>query len=296
MAKVSNLYRLTQGDWSMAVSPNVGGSIASLKWRGHDILRSAPQDATSPLQMGSFPLIPYPNRIDRGAFRFGGREVVLPPTPGAEPHALHGIGWLRPWRVSQSGIDIIDLALAHDATPDWPWRWTASHGLRLQPDGLEMTLSITNEDREPAPAGLGLHPYFAVDAETVLTSQMSQVWMNGPDNIPAHRASPSSLVDWREGVTVGSTPLVDNAYCGWSGSARLDYGRYAVSLTASANARWLQVYAPRDESYICIEPMTQRPDAVNAPHDEDAGLITLMSGQSLSMSMRITVEPKSPLF
>lgn len=281
------MIRLGHGDWAVSIRPDIGAAVTQLTWRGHDILRPAPEGASGPLETGSFPLLPYANRIDRGAFSFAGRDVALPPTPGFGPHALHGVGWLRPWSVVRTGTDFADLALVAEASPDWPWAWTASHRLRLDAGGLEMTLAITNEDRQPMPAGLGLHPYFAIGPGTVLTAAAPRIWDNGADEIPEHLVPAASIMDWSEGSAVTSAPFVDNAYADWSGSARLVHGDHEVDVTASANARWLQIYAPNDTGFVCVEPVTHRPNAHNAPASEDAGLVVLVPGQTLSMSMRI---------
>lgn len=278
---------LARGDWSLALRPELGAAVTRLTWQGHDILRPTPDNATHPLETGCFPLIPYANRIDRGAFGFAGRDIALPPTPGFEPHALHGVGWLRAWSVRRAGADFVDLALAAEATADWPWAWTASHSLRLGVDELEMTLSITNEDRAPMPAGLGLHPYFAIAPETVLTAPAVQVWLNDANEIPERLAPAFSVTDWTDGAVVSSAPFVDNAYADWTGSAQLSHARHVVAVSASANARWLQVYAPGAGDFVCLEPVTHRPNSHNAHRDEDTGLVKLSPGQSLSMSMRI---------
>ncbi len=275
------------GDWTLSMRPELGAAIASLTWRDHEILRPAVSDAQTPLDMGSFPLTPYANRIDRGRFTFADREVALPPTPGFEPHALHGVGWLKSWSVIRTGIDVVDLALAVEASPDWPWAWTASHSLRLDRDGLEMGLAITNQDEAPMPAGLGLHPYFLVEPETILMAPAARVWANRADEIPEQLVPAADIMDWSEGATVTSAPFVDNAYADWSGHARLVHADHEVRVTASANARWLQIYAPSNAEFACVEPVTHRPNAQNAPADEDAGLVTLAPGQALSMSMRI---------
>ena len=274
--------------------PELGAAITRLGWRGRDILRPTPDNAAHPLETGCFPLVPYANRIDRGAFVFAGRDIALPPTPGFEPHSLHGVGWLRAWSVQRTGADFVDLALAAGATADWPWAWTASHGLRLGADGLEMTLSITNEDREPMPAGLGLHPYFAIAPDTVLTAPAARVWLNDANEIPERIAPASSVTDWSEGAVVSSAPFVDNAYADWAGTAQLTHARHVVAVSASANARWLQIYAPGAGDFVCLEPVTHRPDAHNAPRKEDAGLASLEPGQSLLMSMRIIVAERQP--
>lgn len=288
------MIELAHGDWSLALRPELAAAISQLTWRGGDILRPAADRATHPLDTGCFPLVPYANRIDRGAFAFANRDIALPPTPGFEPHALHGVGWMRAWSVLRAGASFVDLALTAKATADWPWAWTASYGLRLGADGLEMMLSITNDDRAPMPAGLGLHPYFAIAPETVLTAPAARVWLNDANEIPERLAPASSVTDWSDGVVVSTAPFVDNAYADWAGIAQLKHTRHVVVVSASANAGWLQVYASGVGDFVCLEPVTHRPDAHNAPHDEDAGLVTLAPGQSLSMSMRITATERTP--
>lgn len=282
------MIELAHGDWSLTLRPELGAAVTRLTRRGQDVLRPAPAGATHPLETGSFPLLPYANRIDRGAFVFEGREVALPPTPGFEPHALHGIGWMQAWTVLQADEASVDLALTARATADWPWTWTASHRLRLDADGVEMTLAIINEGVEPMPAGLGLHPYFAVEPDTVLTARAPRVWLNAANEIPEQLAPASSVIDWSHGAAVSTAPFVDNAYADWVGTADLRHAASLVTMTASPNARWLQVYAPGAGGFVCLEPVTHRPNAHNAPGDEDTGLTTLTSGQTLSLSMRIT--------
>lgn len=283
------MIALANGDWSMALRPDLGAAVTRLTWRGRAILRPTPDDAKHPLVTASFPLVPYANRIAHAAFAFDGRSIAVRPTPGFEPHALHGVGWLRPWTVVQSGPDAVELTLAVPADADWPWAWSASHTLRLNADGLEMMLSVTNEDRTDMPAGLGLHPYFATGERTALTLPADRVWVTETD-IPRTLAPAQAVMDWRAGVAVADAPFVDNAYAGWSGAARLDHRDHRVTMTASSNARWVQVYAPGAGAFVCVEPATHRPDAHNAPEGEDAGLIVLAAGQTLSMSMRITAE------
>ncbi|WP_309629852.1 aldose 1-epimerase [Brevundimonas sp.] len=282
------MIELAHGDWTLALRPELGSSVTRLVWRGRDILRPAPVDATHPLETASFPLVPYANRIDRGAFRFADREISLPATSGFEPHALHGLGWLQPWSVLSTDLDFVDLATDAKAGADWPWAWTAAHRLQLDDDGLEATLSITNKDETPMPAGLGLHPYFVATDQTIMTLSADEVWLTDPSEIPRKHSTPSAVIDWAAGIPLAGAPFVDNAYGGWSGPARLEHRDHFVEMSASANAPWVQVYAPGSGGFVCIEPVTHRPDAHNAPRGETSGLVSLKPGETLSISMRIT--------
>jgi aldose 1-epimerase len=280
--------RIEHGDWTLNLRPDLGASITALSWRGRDVLRPAPDDIDSPLAASSFPLAPYANRINDGAFAFEGRAVLLPATPGFEPHALHGVGWRAPWNVLRVHGGTVDLVLAAEAGPEWPWAWTASHRLTLSEDGLEMSLSLTNEDAAPMPAGLGLHPYFAVEPATRLQLSAPRVWLTDAREIPERLTAAGELIDWSEAAAVAEAPFVDHAYADWNGRAALLHDGWRVDMTASRNARWAQVYAPRGEAFACVEPVTHRPDAHNAPPGEDSGLTVLEPGGVLTLTACLT--------
>lgn len=280
--------KIERGDWALNLRPELGASITSLTWRGRDVLRPSPDGLDSPLAAASFPLAPYANRIDGGAFAFAGRAVCLPATPGFAPHALHGVGWRARWNVLRVHGGTVDLVLAAEAGAEWPWAWTASHRLSLSEDGLEMSLSLANEDAAPMPAGLGLHPYFAVEPATQLQLSAPKVWLTDAREIPERLAAAGELIDWSQAAAVADAPFVDHAYAEWDGRAALLHDGWRVDLTASPNARWAQVYAPRGENFVCVEPVTHRPDAHNAPAGEESGLTVLAPGGLLTLTARIT--------
>ncbi len=285
------MITLTHGDWRLTLAPDLGASILSLTWRAHDILRPAPADASDPLSTGNFPLVPYANRIALGRFAWDGADITLPPTPGFAPHVLHGIGWRRPWAVERQSDQATRLVLSCEPSPEWPWAWSATHDIALDDRGVTLGLTITNHSDRSMPAGLGLHPYFATEPGTSLSLSAPRVWLNGPDEIPTHLAEAPAIHDWNRGAPVASAPFVDNAYADWTGTACLTHADHVVEITASPNARWAQVYAPRGAGFICVEPVTHRPDAHNAPPGEDSGLARLEPGQTLEMTARISAFP-----
>lgn len=285
------MIRLRHQDWALSLNPALGAAVTRLTWRDRDILRPAPDDARDPLATGSFPLAPYANRIADGAFAFDGRDLRLPATSGFEPHTLHGLGWRRPWRVVEATETAVSLSLEQGSSADWPWPWAAAHRATLTADGVTFDLEMTNRGTRPMPAGLGLHPYFAVYGTTVLTVPADRVWSTDAREIPTALVPAGSLIDWSAGVRLVDAPFVDHAYAGWNGAAVLDHDDCRVTMTASGNARWAHVYAPPGEGFVCVEPVTHRPDAHNAPEGEASGLVVLQPGQALSISMRIAAEP-----
>src|SRR5690242_14668932 len=94
---------LTNGRLRVLVSPAVGGAIAAFEWLGDGgatpILRHCEGPLGEVLQAGSFPLVPYVNRIRDGRFRFRGRTVEIAPNMAGDPSPLHGQGWLNAWGI-----------------------------------------------------------------------------------------------------------------------------------------------------------------------------------------------------
>lgn len=280
------MIALAAGDWTCVLRPDLGGSVASLTWQGRDILRPTPADASDPLQTACFPLVPYANRIAGGRFSFGGREAALEVLPPFAPNALHGDGWLVPWQTLRGGADGAELAFDHPAGA-WPWAYEARQAFALSPTGLTITLSIRNTDSGPMPAGLGLHPYFPAGPDSRLTVQATGVWTVDEVLIPRRLAPPAAVQDWSAGPRLGEAAAVDHCYAGWTGPARLSNGDTATLVSASGEAGWLHVFTPAGAGYACLEPVTHRPDAVNAPAGEASGLRVLAPGEALSLSMSI---------
>lgn len=286
------MIALTAGDWRATLAPERGGAVLSLGWRGRPVFRPTPEGATDILEMACFPLVPYANRIADGRFVFEGRSVQLPTLDQFAPHALHGDAWLLPWTVESQTTNRVEMTLDWPPKADadaegWPWPWRASQTFELSDQGLTVTLSVINTGDAVMPAGLGLHPYFHRYADSQLTLSAEGVWTTDAREIPERLAPVQNIADWSNGLALADAPFVDHAYVGWTGEAMVDGGGRRVKLWAVTPAHWTQIYAPADSGFFCVEPVTHRPDAHNAPDGEDCGLVRLEPGKALSMSLKI---------
>lgn len=265
--------------------PEIGGAIATLRYRGTDVLRPMPADATSPLQAACFPLAPYCNRIRDGHFSFGGREVLLAPNFPPEPNSLHGLSWQRAWAVESLVESKCVLVDDYDGTGPWPWAYRARQRVRLGPRGCAVTLELTNRSGQPMPAGIGLHPYFRRAPETELEFAADHVLLSGADPLPTGiSAPPDHFADWATGSPL-LAETIDHCFVGWRGQAILRDDLGATSVTADG-APHLHLYAPADGSVLCLEPVTHTPDA---PNRATAEMIVLPPGCAASLTMRIGV-------
>jgi aldose 1-epimerase len=283
------LLAFGKGDTSLTLAPAIGGGVAAFRWRGHDLLRPATPEAleaSDPLGMACFPMVPFAGRIARRRFTFDGRAVALAPNfEGEDGAAIHGQGWRRPWRVADHTATTARLTLDHPAG-DWPWDYTAEQTFALEDGALVHHLAVTNTSPSPMPAGLGLHPYFPRDPDTRLQARVSGVFMT-PEGPPA--PLPADW-DWRDSRAI--TAFVDHQFRGWTEAARISWPSrgLAVTLAAEPATPFLVVYAPVEGDYFCVEPVSHQLDAVNrslggAGH----GMVVLPPGGTASLSARFEV-------
>ncbi len=174
------------------------------------------------------------------------------------------------------------------AAGDWPWSFRGEQRFDLTSEGLTVALSLTNTDTTPMPAGLGLHPYFVRRPGIGLSFNSTGVWLADETQLPVKHAAPDALFDWRDGPQVDDAPFVDNAYSGWDGVATIRDPLATIRLSASANATGVHVFAPRGEDFFCVEPVTHRPNAINAPAAEATGVLALAPGETAVVSMTLT--------
>ena len=267
--------------WELEVLPETGGAINRLRHAGRDILRAGPPANTDPLQAASFPMIPYVNRIAHCRMRFTGREWRLPANFGDHPHCLHGIGWQRPWEVQAVTADSLELHLRHPGGNGWPFAFQAQQRMMLAQGCFAMSLSLTNLSGEPAPAGLGFHPYFPRHPDSRLTARFAAAWRVSADGLPLERVAPDSFGNWAAGESPEQPMLIDNPYEGWDGEAMISGGGIALRMTGR-NTRHFQIYAPPGADFFCAEPATDLPDAVNRSEMQ-----VLRPGESMEIGMRL---------
>lgn len=283
------MIALDAAGWRLEVLPELGGSIGRLAFEGDDILRAAPSEPASVLDTACFPLVPFANRVAGAAFTFGGREHRLKTLPQFHPHALHGDAWLEPWTVT--GEYERSLTLQYRSGEGWPWPYVARQTITLDRRRMEIDLQLTNAGATAMPAGLGLHPYFPRRAATRLSFSAANVWLGDPGGIPQAIGPAGELVDFARSVPLADAPFLDHCYAAWRGEALIADPTRTIAITATANASWAHLFIPPDADFFCFEPVTHRPDALNAPEDEDSGLAILRPGESMAMGMTIVVPP-----
>lgn len=216
-------------------------------------------------------MLPFGNRIGGDAFTHADVPYRMGPVPGFGD-VLHGDGWRSHWWVESAGPAEAVLGLDIRASARSPYAYGARQTIEALPDGLKLTLSVTNRGARALPFGIGFHPYFPNGTEHVFRFRAKRVWEEGPGHLPG---SPQAA----EGAYDFSTPRaappgwINNVFDFPDGEIDMADGAGGLHLSADPVFTHLMAYKPDGPApYFCLEPMSHMPDA----HNRAAGGLTVL--------------------
>ncbi|MGN6574612.1 MAG: aldose 1-epimerase family protein [Nocardioides sp.] len=262
-----------------AVVTESGAGLRELEHEGRALVAGYPVDEHASGGRGQ-QLLPWPNRIADGRYRFEGRDLQLPITEVSRGHASHGLTRWTAWRVVTHSADSVELGYRLMAQPGYPWSLDLSVRYVVSEGGLTTTVTATNLAADPAPFAAGAHPYLSVGPGPVDAWQLEvpadTALRVDERKIPVAREAVAGDLDFRTtrpvGDTVLDTPYTDLARDG-SGHATVTLRGPdgAVQVWMDDSHHWVQVYTadelPEPRSAIAIEPMTAPPNAFNSGDD-----------------------------
>lgn len=278
------MITLDNGTCRLTIVPKVGGGLLKFEAFGRQVLRTGKGPAPGPTDLASFTMLPYCNRIADGQLA---HRAALKPNLPKEPHPIHGEGWLSSWAVESEKVDAATLSLVY--TPSggrWPWAFSALQDYRLEGHRFHHTLSVTNRSDAPMPAGLGFHPYFSYRRGDLLKASVRGFWESNDTSLPqSHRLIDDELF-WPRG-RIDEDANLDHCFTGWDGHLQITRRDITIQVKTSGNLPFLHVYAPAGETFVCLEPVSHVPNALNMM---DAPPMTqLPPGETLSASLTYDV-------
>jgi aldose 1-epimerase len=279
---------LTRGAARCDILPQVGGSIGAWSVNGQEMLRTAGESdiaARDPYATAGFPLVPYSNRIGQGSFEWRGQRITLAQNFPPEPHAIHGVGFERPWQVQTRSSDSALLSLRHRPDAAWPWAFDARQRITLTDDLLILEFDVMNVESQPVPLAFGHHPYFPRDGAR-LTFHAQGVWLTGDDSLPCELVQPAGQFDFSKGSAVENADI-DNCFTGWNGLAIIAWPdkHQALGITASRELSSAVVYIRRELDAFCFEPVAHVNNALNRG-DPESSMPVIEPGESFEASIR----------
>ena len=294
-------HEIRSGDHA-AVVTEVGATLRELTLGGSRVVDGFEVNEPSSAGRGQV-LAPWPNRLEDGRYTFLGREGRAEVNEPERGNAIHGLVRWQPWMLDLKTGDSVVMRHEVREQPAYPWDLDLRVTYVLSSRGLRVTTEATNRSSEPAPFGIGFHPYLAAGTETVddalLTIPAGQRLLTDERALPTGREAVSDTsFDFRRPRAVGATRL-DTAFTDLDRDAA---GRAVIRLEGpdgpgisvwmDEGFGYVQVYTgdtleppDRRRRGIAIEPMTCPPNALRTGTD----LIRLEPGASWRADWGINV-------
>lgn len=296
-------HQIAQGD-THATVVEVGGGLRTLKSGDLEVLDGYPDDQMCRDGRGQI-LIPWPNRIAGGRYRFEGKEYQLPLTEPAPGNANHGLVRWQRWNGGPSSSPgSLTMAIRLFPSPGYPFILDVSADYVPAKDGLTVTLRVVNAGTEPCPFGAGQHPYLRCGTATVdsaLLQVPAKTIHRYDDRLIPVGTTPvnGTPLDFRTLRPIGDT-VINMDYTDFErdgdGIARVTLqnpdGSVAVEVWMDEAFKHATLYTgetvqppSRRRQSLAIEPMTCPPNAFVTGQD----LLVLQPGESWQGSWGISV-------
>jgi aldose 1-epimerase len=287
-------FEIASGD-QRATIVEVGGGIREYEVGRRRILDSYPLDAMCDGDHGKV-LLPWPNRLADGRYRFDGVDYQVPLTEPEKANAIHGFLRWRSWRAAEHTPNRVVMVTTLHPMTGYPFSLDVSVAYELGGAGLTVATTATNIGRTPCPYGCGQHPYLSpgtglIDACTLQLDARTRILTDAVRQLPTGReAVAGTPFDFSQGKPLGNqkvdfafTDLVrDESGRAWVRLSALDGHR--VELWVDEHYPILQIYTgdtlvpERRRRGLGSEPMTCPPNALQSGD----GLVRLEPGRSLT--------------
>ncbi|MEU2602137.1 aldose 1-epimerase family protein [Streptomyces hirsutus] len=247
-------------------------------------------------------LVPWPNRIRDGRYRWDGQDLRLPLTEPEGGNAIHGLLRWTSWQVVEASDDRAVLDVSLWPQPGYPFHLHVRAEYALGESGLEVAVTARNLDTSTAPYGFGQHPYVmagTADVDRSVLTVPARTWLRTDERGLPVAAEPvaGTPYDLRTPQTVGArrldTPFGDlDRDADGRAVVRLAHpsGAVGTDVWLGEGADYLQLYTgdtlPPGERRraIAVEPMSCPPDAFRS----GTGLVGLGPGERHTVRWGIT--------
>jgi galactose mutarotase-like enzyme len=284
---------LTTADTEVVVVPELGMLVAAFVVDGFDhVARPGGLGAVRAGHTSAVPLLyPWANRLGRRWYAAGGRTVSLRGLPvHTDEHGLpiHGTMVGRDgWVVTALGGGRVEARFAmHDDVEGFeafPFPHQIRVAVRVLRRRMRVDTTVDATGGVPVPVSFGWHPYWRLpgprDSWTVALPDVAHARL-GPRGIPTGRAR----VECASDRPLRGAAFDDQYACAGDRHASVHGGGRRLQVALDDGYPFLQVYAPADRPFCCLEPMTAPTNAlVTGDHP------TVRAGARFTASFTATV-------
>lgn len=265
----------TQTDSYFVVDPERGGIVTEF-YAGRPVFymdRNTYEDPSRYVRGGNPVLFPIVGKLTDDCFFVQGKPHTIP---------IHGLARNAVWQLEdQETEDCARLTLRLNSTQamlaQYPFPFSLHFSYSLRGNCLSVEQRYENTGSEPMPAAFGFHPYFFVpQKETASLTVSAAEYLN---------MQTGRLAPYPGGIRLDQPEELGYLLLDVSAKqAVLQYGQGAVQVDFDAPFRHVLVWSLPNAPFVCVEPWTARPDALNTQEE----VILIPPGETLKTKVSYT--------
>ncbi len=262
--------------------PGAGGRIGQITIGDRRLLRGPEHSSRGWGAWGSFPMVPWTNRIPGGVTRFDGATIDVP-VNWPDGTAIHGLVGERAWQVVASGARDATLTIEVDIDR---YHVRSTQTFSLNGNSLDFDIDLVNLAAWRVPVGIGIHPWFVAAPIRV---PAGLIWDGSgpmPEGPPRPVRPDEDLRDKR------LAPPMDRCFAGLTES-RAEIGDLALSWRGAITQ---VVVFSGEAGVVCVEPVTMANDGIRLANEgvEGTGVIVLDPGARTTVGYRFAWGGEQP--
>lgn len=267
---------LRSGSTSVEVDSAAGGRIAQISIDGRGVLRGPEHAHLGWASWGWYPLVPWSNRLPGGQLVVDGQRCQFR-INWPDGTAIHGLAADTAWRATAQSADAVQLEVRLTAEC---YDVEATQRIVCREQSVEQTLEIVNRATRAVPAGIGIHPWFAVAPVRV---PAEQAW---PGDDPLPSGPPRPVQPHEDLRKMRLAPPMDRCFSGLTANAA-----QIGDLTLAWDGPICHVVVYSGEpGWVCVEPVTMTNNGfeLHAAGVPGTGVTTLEPDASLGVTYSLS--------
>lgn len=284
------IINLVNGDYTATII-TMGAGVASLRYKGQDIVYPFRVESLPPLHQGKV-LAPFPNVLVDGHYVFNDQDYQLPINDIEHNCALHGLVAWQEWTIVDMWEHELVLEKVISPRHGYPFLVKIqAHYELIDGMGLRIEFKANNLTEDEAPFGIGMQTFLTCNHhpidDCILHMPCDHAFMSDNHNRPINKVTVDELgIDFRHPHAIEETEF---NHCVVSGhenrltTISLEHNRLFVYLKTSSP--YVHFYTPEifKRQALGVEPMSCAPDAFN----NGIGLVKLQEHQYFSLNFII---------
>ena len=250
-----DIVKIAGGAVAAEIVPEKGGICTRLTIGGEEILYLDPatldEDRETKVRGGIPILFPNPGRLTDDTYKLGSESFFLP---------QHGFARNLPWSLVKADASSVELRLVsfHYTAEHFPFEFDIRVRYRCAGNTFTVEQTYANMGTQrPMPLHVGFHPYFLVPdadkAATTISTDAGRAW----DNVAKAEREFAGF-----DLTADELDLMLRDH-----SSRETLitrpGKRVIRMTWDAPFSQLVVWTQKGKDFVCVEPWTAAPDALN---------------------------------